>query len=64
MIYPFCDLKALCFYLAFVWFSRVYIVMERGRNLAEKFRKEIIINRLCDSIEFFFCFFFCLFVYL
>ena len=41
MTYPFCDPKTLCFYLAFVWFSRVYIVIEGGRNLAEKFRKEI-----------------------
>ena len=43
-MYPFCDLQALYFYLALVWFSRVYIVIEGGRNLAEKFRKEIIIN--------------------
>ena len=41
----FFDLKTLCFYLAFLRFSRVYIVKERGRNLTEKFREEIIINK-------------------
>ena len=47
----FCDLKTLCFYLAFLWFSRVYIVMERGRNLTEKFREEIIINKWIKKIS-------------
>ena len=50
LMISFCDifffyLKTLCFYLAFLRFSRVYIVMERGRNLTEKFREEIIINK-------------------
>ena len=47
----YCDLKTLCFYLAFSWFSRVYIVMERGRNLTEKFREEIIINKRIKKIS-------------
>ena len=51
VIYLFCDLKTLCFYLAFLWFSRVYIVMERGRNLTEKFREEIIINKWIKKIS-------------
>ena len=51
MIYPFCDLQAICFYLALVWFSRVYIVTEGGRNLAEKFQIEIIINKLIKKIS-------------
>ena len=50
-IFFFCDLKTLCFYLAFLWFSRVYIVMERGRNLTEKFREEIIINKWIKKIS-------------
>ena len=40
-----CDFKTLCFYLATVWFGRVYIAMENGRNLTEKFWEEIIMNR-------------------
>ena len=45
----FCDLKTLCFYLASLRFSRVYIVMERGRNLTEKFREEIILVLIYSS---------------
>ena len=51
VIYFFCDLKTLWFYLAFSWFSRVYIVMERGRDLTEKFREEIIINKWIKKIS-------------
>ena len=49
MIYPFCDFKTLCFYLAISWFGRVYIAMEKGRNLTEKFWEEITINRLLKT---------------
>ena len=45
VIYPFCDFKMLCFYLAISWFGGAYIAMENGRNLTEKFWEEIIMNR-------------------
>ena len=37
----FCDLKALCLYLAIFWICRLHTAMERGRNLICKFWEEI-----------------------
>ena len=38
-------LSRFVFILAISWFGRIYIAMENGRNLTEKFWEEIIMNR-------------------